>query len=86
MADSFEDKSAKGLAQLELEDKIGDKIERKGERRGGRGGKGGGGGGGQGREVQILQGAVKVAKASGGESGGYARRRGICVAGPSGEY
>lgn len=61
MADSFEGESARGVAQLDLEDKVRDRAERQGERRGGRGGKGGGGGGGgQGREVQISRALSKL--------------------------
>ncbi|POR34030.1 tRNA 2'-phosphotransferase 1 [Tolypocladium paradoxum] len=49
MADSFEDESARGAAQLDLEDKVRDRAEKHGGRSGGRGG----GRGGQGREVQV---------------------------------
>ncbi|KND94827.1 tRNA 2'-phosphotransferase 1 [Tolypocladium ophioglossoides CBS 100239] len=53
MADSFEDESARGMAQLDLECKVRDRPGRQGGRRGGGGGKGGGGGGGQERDVQV---------------------------------
>ncbi|PNY27689.1 tRNA 2'-phosphotransferase 1 [Tolypocladium capitatum] len=59
MADSFEDESARGVAQLDLEDKVRDRDERQRGTRGGGRGKGGGGGR-QGREVQISKALSKL--------------------------